>query len=216
MNSSNSKLGPVHKQLWMKHFYMSSLRVKNSTQNTEDSTGWAVNTKPGGRSCTKASRSLRHKSSLMCVCVCVYMHTQSCLTLCNPMDCSPPGSSVHGILQARILEAKNTFPAPGDLPDPGIEPMSLASPASQVDSLGLSHLGSSQGSLLTVKFLVVQSVELLSVKTSSSTYLWWWCGPDCRNYRLNRDHFNFFSHSIFGLVSNLVVDRLICRAIEKW
>ena len=30
--------------------------------------------------------------------------TQLCLTLCNPMDCSPPGSSVHGILQARILE----------------------------------------------------------------------------------------------------------------
>ena len=29
---------------------------------------------------------------------------QSCLTLCGPMDCSPPGSSVHGILQARILE----------------------------------------------------------------------------------------------------------------
>ena len=35
------------------------------------------------------------------------MHAKSlqlCLTLCNPMDCSPPGSSVHGILQARILE----------------------------------------------------------------------------------------------------------------
>ena len=30
--------------------------------------------------------------------------SQSCPTLCNPMDCSPPGSSVHGILQARILE----------------------------------------------------------------------------------------------------------------
>ena len=30
--------------------------------------------------------------------------TQSCPTLCNPMDCSPPGSPVHGILQARILE----------------------------------------------------------------------------------------------------------------
>ena len=29
---------------------------------------------------------------------------QSCPTLCNPIDCSPPGSSVHGILQARILE----------------------------------------------------------------------------------------------------------------
>src|SRR5574342_240891 len=30
--------------------------------------------------------------------------TQSCPTLCDPMGCSPPGSSVHGILQARILE----------------------------------------------------------------------------------------------------------------
>ena len=29
---------------------------------------------------------------------------QSCPTLCNPLDCSPPGSSAHGILQARILE----------------------------------------------------------------------------------------------------------------
>ena len=29
---------------------------------------------------------------------------QSCLTLCDPIDCGPPGSSVHGILQARILE----------------------------------------------------------------------------------------------------------------
>ena len=39
----------------------------------------------------------------MCVCVCVLV-AQSCLTLCNTMDCSPPGSSVHGILQAGILE----------------------------------------------------------------------------------------------------------------
>ena len=33
-----------------------------------------------------------------------YSVTHSCLTLCNLMDCSPPGSSVHRILQARILE----------------------------------------------------------------------------------------------------------------
>ena len=32
------------------------------------------------------------------------VHAQSCLTLSDPMNCSPPGSSVHGILQARILE----------------------------------------------------------------------------------------------------------------
>ena len=36
----------------------------------------------------------------MCVCV----RTQSCPTLCDPVDCSPPESTVHGILQARILE----------------------------------------------------------------------------------------------------------------
>ena len=44
----------------------------------------------------------------VCVCVCVCMHAcstaQSRLTLCNSMDCSPPGSSVHGILWARMLE----------------------------------------------------------------------------------------------------------------
>ena len=38
------------------------------------------------------------------VCVCVCVCAQSCLTLCNLKDCSPPGSSVHGILQARTLE----------------------------------------------------------------------------------------------------------------
>ena len=40
----------------------------------------------------------------VCVCVCVYSVAQSCLTLCDPMDCNPPGFSVHGILQARTLE----------------------------------------------------------------------------------------------------------------
>ena len=50
---------------------------------------------------------------------------QSCLTLCNPMDCSPPGPSVHGIIQARILE----WVAITSLPKLGIEPMSLMSPA---------------------------------------------------------------------------------------
>ena len=32
------------------------------------------------------------------------LSAQSCQTICDPMDCSPPGSSVHGILQARILQ----------------------------------------------------------------------------------------------------------------
>ena len=41
--------------------------------------------------------------SSFCSCVCARL-LQSCPTLCNSMDCSPPGSSVHGILQARRLE----------------------------------------------------------------------------------------------------------------
>ena len=44
------------------------------------------------------------RKKMWCVYTCVCLVTQPCLTLCDPMDCSPPGSSVHEILQARILE----------------------------------------------------------------------------------------------------------------
>ena len=50
-----------------------------------------------------------------------------CPTLCVPMDCSLPGPSVHGILQARIL-AWVAMPPPGDLSNPGTEPAFLMSP----------------------------------------------------------------------------------------
>ena len=53
---------------------------------------------------------------------------QLCLTLGNPLDCSPPGFSVLGIFQARILEWV-AIPTPGDLPDPGIKPTSPETPA---------------------------------------------------------------------------------------
>ena len=66
---------------------------------------------------------------------------QSCLTLSNPMDCSPPGSSVHGIFQARVLEwgaiafsvlfvqfilnisSQSTFPS-GSVPEKALAPHS--------------------------------------------------------------------------------------------
>ena len=58
---------------------------------------------------------------------------QSCPTLCNPMNYSPPGSSVHGILQVRILVVGGvTIHSPGDLPKPEIE---SRSPALLADSL---------------------------------------------------------------------------------
>ena len=52
--------------------------------------------------------------------------SQLCLTLCSPKDCSPPGSSAHGILQARIL-GWVAISSSVDLPNPGIKPVPLTS-----------------------------------------------------------------------------------------
>ena len=63
---------------------------------------------------------------------------QSCLTPCDPTDCSPPGFSVRGILQIRILQWVAIPFSKADLRDPGIEPLS---PALQADSLPSEPLG---------------------------------------------------------------------------
>ena len=65
--------------------------------------------------------------------------TQLCPTICDPEDCSPPGSSLHGILQARILEW-GAIPCPG----PGIK---SASPALKADSLLSEPRGKPSGIL---------------------------------------------------------------------
>ena len=72
---------------------------------------------------------------LTCVCA------QLWLTLCDPMDCSLPGSSVHGIFQASVLEWV-ACPPPGDLPDAGIQHTSAIFNLDwQVDSLPLAPPG---------------------------------------------------------------------------
>ena len=84
-----------------------------------------------------------------------YLHAksfQSCPTLCNPMHCSLPGSSVHGIFQARILVCF----LPGDLPNPGIEP---GSPAWQADSLPLSHQESPKKKNMYMQILRAASIK---------------------------------------------------------
>ena len=73
-----------------------------------------------GRSFTTYNSTLR---TIIC------LVAQSCLTLCNPVDCRLPGSSVHGLSRQ---EYWLPFPSPGDLPIPGME---LRAPALQVDSL---------------------------------------------------------------------------------
>ena len=69
---------------------------------------------------------------------------QSCLTLCNPMDCSPPGSSVHGIPQQEYRSGLPCLP-PGNLPKPGIKPSSLSLLHWQVGSLPLAPPGKPHG-----------------------------------------------------------------------
>ena len=75
--------------------------------------------------------------SLSCPCfrVCVSSY------FVTPMDCSPPGSSVHGIFQEEYWSGL-LFPPPGDLPNLGLEHVSLASLIFQTDSLLPLHLGS--------------------------------------------------------------------------
>ena len=72
--------------------------------------------------CYVTTKSVRpnhvnHTQLRVCVCVCA----QLCTTLCDSMDCSPPGSSVHGILQAKIREwvampSSRGSPQPRDRP----------------------------------------------------------------------------------------------------
>ena len=64
------------------------------------------------------------------------MHAKSlqlCLTLCEPIDCCPPGSSVQGILQVKIPELA-AMPSSRGSSKPGIKPTFPMAPALQVDS----------------------------------------------------------------------------------
>ena len=77
---------------------------------------------------------------------------QSCPTLCDPMDCSPPGYTIHGISRQEYWSGV-PFPSPGDLPESGIEPWS---PALQADYL-LSQLPGKNE--LGGKWLQIQKAE---------------------------------------------------------
>ena len=68
--------------------------------------------------------------------------------LCDPMDCNPPGSSVHGVLQAGILEWVCHFLLPGIFPTQGLNP---GLPHCRQILYRLSHLGSPEFYLLTKK-----------------------------------------------------------------
>ena len=64
--------------------------------------------------------------------MCVYLVTQSCLILCDPMDCSPLSSFVHGDSPRQEYWSGLPSPPPVHLPNPGFKPRS---PALQTNSL---------------------------------------------------------------------------------
>ena len=93
--------------------------------------GFSISTHPSAWSLHSVARAEYYWAMIFFIyCVCVLV-TQSCLTLCDPMRCILPGSSVHGVSQARILEWV-AIPFSGDLHNPGIKP---GSPELQADSL---------------------------------------------------------------------------------
>ena len=70
------------------------------------------------------------------------LRARSCRALWDPVHCSPPGSSVHGIFQARILEWVAISFSRGSPPSPKLYPHLLTLLQRQTDSLPLCHLGS--------------------------------------------------------------------------
>ena len=91
--------------------------------------------------------------------LCAVLVVKSCWTLCDSMDYTPPGSSVHGILQARILECvalrQGIFPTQGS--NPGLQPRSstlradslLSEPPRKPKNTGMGSLSLLQGIFLT-------------------------------------------------------------------
>ena len=99
------------------------------------------------------------------VCVCAQL-LQLCPTLCDPKDCSPPGSSLYGILQVRILWGF-PWPPPGYLPHLRIESASPSSPALRADSLPAEPPGKL---LLNGVWMLKHSTTVLFFHIFSYTY----------------------------------------------
>ena len=100
------------------------------------------------------------------------MHTCSfaelCPTLCNPMDSSPLGSSVHGIFPGKNTRVSCHFLLQGIFPAQKLNPCLLHL---QVDSLPLSHLGSPRVNAIPVKFQQVGVVYIETFKLSLK-FIW--------------------------------------------
>ena len=96
-----------------------------STESTEFSSSNCITRHPSKGRVTNPRTDLRTERHCACTRACSVVFDSF-----DPLDCSPPGSSVHGIFQAKIWSGM-PFPPPGDPPDPRIKPTSPASPELQ-------------------------------------------------------------------------------------
>ena len=158
--------------------------------------------------------------------VCVFvLITQSCLTLCNPMDCSPPGSSVHGPLQARILEwvaipfSRGSSPAlwvdslPSEPPEKGITlrnylvaPPELFPVLSSRQMRLILKLLSAGGSLLTTFFIAEHQVH-------SWRGTW---GVHCCVHHSPSEKLVWDMSLTLSMCVNKMVLRNICCSLQFW
>ena len=121
----------------------SRTRLSNSTRTLRWETTCQIYSPPI-LTCAVLFRSLlpHPYRSCLCVCVCVLCANslQSCLTLCNPLDCSPPGSSVHVDSPGRNTGVGCHTLLQGVFPTEGSNPLLLHLLLWQADSLPLASL----------------------------------------------------------------------------
>ena len=141
------------------------------------------------------------EQSSLCYTSGIVLVAQSCPTLCDPMDCSPPGSSVHGILQARILEQ-------------------VAIPFSR----GSSRLrDGTQVSGIAGRFFIVWATNAIQsvlisylLLYSNMTYYYWLIKKDTHEQSDTQDKAqkgpkcrSFCSHGVWSVVPSQCMDELI-------
>ena len=93
----------------------------------------------------------RRREGTVCACVRACSVLSPVRLFCDALGCNPPAFFVHGIFQARVLEWVVPFPVPGDPPDPGIKPASLASPAMAGGFFTTVPPGKPEGTMFRVK-----------------------------------------------------------------
>ena len=131
--------------------------------------------------------------------MCVFVCAQSCLTLCDTMECSPPGSCIHGVFQPRIQE-QGAISYSRWCSQSGVEALSLASSHWQADSLPLCNLGTS--------YMCFSSVQSLS-------HVWLFKTPWITACQVSLSITNALSLAkLMSIESVMPTNRLIlCRAL---